>query len=70
MGPVWVLYEDTKGQEGLRDVLHRKETAGVGMGRGPVTPEVIPWDAQISHPAQCCTKRDYTLQPLHALLPV
>jgi hypothetical protein len=44
VGPLWVLSEVTKGQEGLRDVLHGEETAGVGMAQGPVTPEVTsPW---------------------------
>ena len=40
VGPLWVPYEGTKGQEGLRDVLHGEETAGVGLDQGPVTPEV------------------------------
>ena len=40
VGPLWVPYEGTNGQEGLRDVLQRKEPAGVGLDQGPVTPEV------------------------------
>jgi hypothetical protein len=44
VGPVWVLSEVTRGQEGLRDVLHGQETAGVRLDQGPVTPEVTsPW---------------------------